>query len=331
MNKKIISIGFALLLFSVSIINLIIPQRSFSENENRYLQMLPALNFEDIISGKYSENFASYSSDQFFSRDEWISLKTVAELALMKKDNGRIYFGSNNTLFDATEKIDNKQLDKNTNVISEYVHTLKSTLPDLNATVLLIPTSTEILSDLLPAYAPVPDQHAAIRKVSKQLNGKVTVYDPTDLLKANKNNYLYFRTDHHWTSAAAYFVYREWAKQTGLTPFSQDDTTVEQVSSSFYGTLYSKANLFTIKPDLVMAYRPLKATPVWANYGQDHITQTLYFGEFLDKKDKYSYFLGGNKPAVEIKTGTKWIFNEHQSFEKSSAILASESPKYFCI
>jgi hypothetical protein len=305
MNKKVISISFVLLLFSVSIINILMPQQSFSENENRYLQTFPDLNSEDIFSGKFSEYFASYSSDQFMGRNAWISLKTISELTLLKKDNGRVYFGSNGTLFDATEKIDNKQLNKNIGYISDYISFLQSHLTKLNASVLLVPTSTEILSDHLPLFAPVADQQSVINKVSKELNGTAVVYDSTTLLKSCKGNYLYYRTDHHWTTNAAYLVYTGWAEEIGLTPLTKDNFSINQVSSAFYGTLHSKANLTTIKPDTVNVYNFTDHIPIKAEYGEDDVRDTIYFDEFVDKKDVYSYFLGGNKPLVDITTGTK--------------------------
>lgn len=305
MNKKVISIGFMLLLFSVSIINLIIPQRSFSESENRYLQKLPEPDLQDIASGKFTQDFADYTSDQFIARDGWISLKTIAELALLKKDNGRVYFGKQDTLFDAAETTDDKLLSYNAETLSEYIKELKESLPGLNASVLLIPTSTAVLSDLLPAYAPVPDQQTAIAKAYKTLKNEAIVFDPTDLLKANKSKYLYFRTDHHWTSAAAHLVYTEWAKLVGLAPVPLSETESELLSSSFYGSLYSKANLFSIKPDRVVAYRFTDAVPVSVNYDKNTTSNTLYFEEFLAKKDKYLYFLGEHKPVIEVKTGEK--------------------------
>ena len=305
MNKKVLSIGFVVLLFSLSIINLLKPQRDFSENENRFLQKFPSARADTIFSGKFSSDFADYSSDQFIGRDGWISFKTIAELSLLKKDNGRVYFGKNGTLFDATEKIDENRLLENTVIISDYIEALREKLPGLDASVLLIPTASEVNSELLPTFAPVPDQQTAIRSVKAVIWENAKVCDPTDLLKSSKGNYLYYRTDHHWTTEAAYLVYTKWAQENGLNPVSREDLDVRQVSGSFYGTLYSKANLFTIKPDSVKAYSFSGAVPVSAAYGKNKTTDSLYFNEYLSEKDKYSYFLGGNRPLIEINTGTK--------------------------
>lgn len=306
MNKKVISIGFIVLLFGASLVNLFIPQKEFSENENRYLQQFPTLNVDDLLSGKFGTDFDAYSADQFFGRDAWIGMKTIAELALFKKDNGRVYFGGDSTLFDASETIDDAQLARNADALVALVRAMREENPSLSASALLIPTASAILSDKLPPFAPVPDQDAAITLATEKLGSDLPVYDTTAVLREHAGEeLLYYRTDHHWTTDAAYLVYDAWARQRGLTPLPSDAFTRETVSDEFYGTLYSKANLFSLRPDKVTAYRLKEPIAVRVDYGKDDVRDTLYQDEFLEKKDKYSYFLGGNHPQVEINTSTK--------------------------
>lgn len=305
MNKKVIAIGFSSLLFASSAVNLCWPKRAFSENENRYLQEFPSFSADDILSGQFTKEFESYASDQFIGRDGWITLKTVSELALFKKDNGRVYFGEDGTLFDATETIDEKQLDKNTRAVVRYIQALRETAPDLKASVLLVPTASAIEADKLPAFAPVPDQRAALNRVMNEIGGTASVLDPFDLLAAHRGDSLYYKTDHHWTTDGAYLVYTAWAEQNGLQPTPYGAFSVETVSDTFRGTLYSKANLLTIRPDVIHAYRYRKPVTVTADYGGGTVTDSLYFDEYLTRKDQYSYFLGENQPLVEIHTGTQ--------------------------
>ncbi|MDD4546620.1 MAG: DHHW family protein [Oscillospiraceae bacterium] len=305
MNKKVVSIGFVLLLFIISLINILQPQRTFSENESRRLQKLPVVSMDNIFSGRYTTQFEKYTSDQFVGRDGWTGIKTLAELTMLKKDNGRVYFGKNGTLFDATETVDEKQLINNAGFVREYIKSVRKELPEVNESVMLVPTASEIYSDLLPAFAPIPDQQAAINKVKAVFGDDVALYDPTNLLNSSKGEYLYYRTDHHWTTHAAYIVYTDWAQKNGIKPLTQADFDIIQLSDLFYGTLHSKANLYTIKPDSVMAYRFTDAVPVSANYGSNNVSNSLYFKEYLETKDKYSYFLGENRPLIEITTATK--------------------------
>lgn len=305
MNKKVIAVGFSSLLFTASLVNLFCPKREFSENENRYLQQSPSFHTEDVLSGKFTKDFETYASDQFIGRDGWISLKTMSELAMLKKDNGRVYFGKDGSLFDASEAVDDKQLDKNTQAVIRYFQKLREKTPDLKASVLLIPTASAVGKDKLPAFAPVPNQAEGLDRVSAAIGNAATVCNPIDLLAAHSNEYLYYKTDHHWTTDGAYLVYTEWAKQYGLEPTPYNAFSVETVSDSFLGTLYSKANLLTIKPDIIRTYQYKQPIPVTADYGKGIITDSLYFNEYLSQKDKYSYFLGTNQPSVEIHTGTK--------------------------
>lgn len=93
MKEKIRSIIFMGLLLSLSILNIASPKKVFSNKENRYLQEFPKLSKKTIMSGEFSKNFETYTSDQFIGRDNWISLKTITDLAMLKKDNTRVYFG----------------------------------------------------------------------------------------------------------------------------------------------------------------------------------------------------------------------------------------------
>lgn len=305
MNKKVISIGFVVLLFGVSIVNLLVPQKEFSESENRYLQTLPSPDLEDIASGKFSQDFEKYTADQFVGRDGWIGLKTLAELAMQKKDNQRVYFGKDGTLFDMGEAIDEDRLVRNAQAVAALARVLKAENPDFHASTLLIPTASAILTDKLPAFAPVPDQAAAMETAAALLKDDAPLHDATALLKSHTDTPLYYRTDHHWTTQAAYLVYAAWAEQNGLSPLPADAFREETVSDSFYGTLYSKANLPTIKPDSVTAYVPVQPIEVSVTYDDGTVEDSLYKEEFLSQKDKYSYFLGGNHAKVEITTGTK--------------------------
>ena len=54
------------LLLSLSIGNIVSPKRVFSNKENRYLQGLPKLNLDTIISGKFSKDFETYTNGPIY-------------------------------------------------------------------------------------------------------------------------------------------------------------------------------------------------------------------------------------------------------------------------
>ena len=295
--------SFLAMLGAGAAVNLLTPDRTFSETENRYLQQLPSISAKEVFSGGFSSDFETYINDQFWNRDGWTGLKTLTGLALLKKDNGRVYFGRDGCLFEKTEAYDQKLLDRNIEAVKNFIRRTESSYPSLRCAVMLIPTASEIYPEKLPPYAPVPDQRNVIGKIEKAA-GKETVIDPTDELAARKDKQLYYRTDHHWTSDGAYAAYIAWAEHMGLTPVPPDSWLDKTVSDNFRGTLYSKAGLRSLPPDSIKIYIPTEPNPCtvsWEGGGLDG----LYDPSYLEKKDKYSYFIGGNHPLATVTTGIK--------------------------
>ena len=96
MNKRtlrgtcVIFLAFIALFF---LMNLVMPDRDFSQQENRSLQTAPKFTFESLFSGEFMSDFESYCSDQFVMRDRWISMKARMELLLGKSENVSLRFG----------------------------------------------------------------------------------------------------------------------------------------------------------------------------------------------------------------------------------------------
>lgn len=95
MNKKqnwVIIILFLVLIFGMTGVSLLKPDREFSEKENRSLAQSPMLSVEDYFSGAFAKDYEAYITDQFILRDEWIGMKTKVERAVGKQEINDIYF-----------------------------------------------------------------------------------------------------------------------------------------------------------------------------------------------------------------------------------------------
>ena len=66
------------------ILNVVIKNDDFSEQENRYLSKLPSFSFDKLVSGKYQEEMDNYINDHFIFRNTWIKIKSSAEMLLRK-------------------------------------------------------------------------------------------------------------------------------------------------------------------------------------------------------------------------------------------------------
>ena len=89
-NLILISVS-AVLLLALSIGTLVTPDVDFSPNENRYLQKVPKLTAENILSGQFSEDAESYLSDQIIGRESWVRLRGMTEASLGVRDMNGIY------------------------------------------------------------------------------------------------------------------------------------------------------------------------------------------------------------------------------------------------
>ena len=113
-----------------------------------------------------------------------------------------------------------------------------------------------------------------------------------------------------WDGGGVYLLYTNIAllliAAVGSTPLQMEDYTAKTVSADFLGTLYSKANLPWIQPEKLEIFEPKQKNPcqVTAENGKIKLN-SLYDSSFLEGRDKYSYFLGGNHPVTEVTTSVK--------------------------
>lgn len=307
--QSIVTSGMFLgVLFGVSIWNLAVPVRSFSENENRVLQQLPEWSIQKLLDGSYTTDFEKFTTDQFPQRDFWVGMKTSADLAILKQDVNGVYFAKDDYLIEKyTENdLDRAQLEKNLSRLEEFTERCQQLLGKDRMKAMIVPTAAEILEEKLPAYAPTLDQRAILEEFAEGLP-QDSFLDVTPVLDAAVLNaaqrQVYYRTDHHWTTYGAFLAYQQWADSMGWVPWTEDDFQIEQVTDSFYGTVYSKANYRNAVADTIELYFPKNPVAYHLTYNQgEWESDSLYNMEYLEKKDKYAMFLDGNNPLVQIQT-----------------------------
>ena len=171
---------------------------------------------------------------------------------------------------------------------------------------MIAPTSAGIYGDELKDYFPQINQKSLIADIYNKLNEDIGVIDIWDSMYTERDKYLYYRTDHHWTSEGAFTAYKYAAKKMGITSF--EDYDIIHVSSDFRGTFYSKCLYDGLKPDIINLYKSNNdktAVDVLMNDGiNEQHTNDIYFPDFLDTNDKYCFFLGHNRALTDIKTNT---------------------------
>lgn len=303
-NKKsdwVILILFLLFLYGITIGNLAGEDRLFSPMENRMLQQRPKLALQTVLSGEYMEKYEEYMTDQFVWRDGFIRVKGLSERTLGKKENHGVYYGKDGYLAEQMLLVNEDQLAKNMEAVRRFGENTKQ-----KVYFALIPGSVEVNREKFPAFLPDVKQQEIIEKLYDELNITDVIYtDVTQKLKEHKQEELYYRTDHHWTSLGAYYGYQAFMEARGEeeVPLSQYTKTVQ--TEQFYGTLYSRTGAFWIAPDKIFTYVEPDGIIVERVEGEKGELSELYVKSYLQEKDKYSMFLGGNQPLGVIKTGRK--------------------------
>lgn len=265
----------------------------FSEYENRSLAQKPKLYYSALIDGRFFDNYDRYINDQFIFRNSWINMKSFSENMLGKEENNNIIYGENNFLFDKFQEIDEENLNRNVDIIKEFISKYNSSF-----NLMIIPESFTIYKDLLPYGVNLIDEKSYINNIYSEFSNlkNVKSINILDTLNKNKESYIYYKTDHHWTSYGAYLAYLEYCNLNNITPINITELKENNVPN-FYGTYFSKSKKFNSESDTI-SYYDLDNVDVFIN-GEKF--SNINDNDKWSSSDKYSAFLRGNNALTLIK------------------------------
>jgi len=283
----------------MSLTFLLMPIVKFSELENRYLQSIPHLTWNSLLSKKFSDDAESFVTDHFPFRSHWVSIKSVTEQYRLQQENNGIYKGKDGYLFEKFAEPDYVK-------IRQYADAIKGLAagnPDVNLTFMLAPTSIGMYPERLPWKAPVYQESKVHSFLSDYIQSDDLLFmDGFDFLSPHASEQIYYRTDHHWTTQGAYYAYVAYAEKMGWQPMSEKEFHIDTVSDSFLGSYHTRSQFAGLKPDEIQAYVPNRPVHTEAYIADTDVTLTsLYDDSFLQKKDQYSYFLGGVHALMTLK------------------------------
>lgn len=184
---------------------------------------------------------------------------------------------------------------------------------------MIIPTSTDItLNDETRSKLNSSDQRDAINYMYSQMNSDVTIVPVFDLLKAHKDEYIYFRTDHHWTSLGAYYAYAKFMTVKG-SDYDTLDKFTQYSFSPFLGSFYNdseKSKELEKTPDTVYAYMPpYSNTFSMMQSDSSEYTPWPLICDVSSYASSYKYlcFIGGDNPVsvienTEMENGETCVF-----------------------
>ena len=317
-QEKLVGIIFILTLFLFLIINVIVPDREKSVQENRMLATKPKFRLSSLISGDYDEKFEAYMDDQFVGRDMWRKLKvTVDRIGGSRLENG-VYIGTNGQLLEQIEVADENHLAANIKAIKSFSES-QSKIP---VRMMLVPDAANVLNHSLPSLAKPEDQTQMFSMVRKDLGDSVEWIDVSTELNKHKTEKIYYKTDHHWTTLGAFYAFQATAPSLGIEGDLSGKYVSHAVSNSFNGMLASKSGVNLGEKEQIDIYVPTEEdTDLIIDYVDEGKRSTsLYDSSKLKEKDQYTVFLGGNSSLLDIRTvstSTKRLLLVKDSFANS--------------
>nr|WP_296104500.1 DHHW family protein [uncultured Mediterraneibacter sp.] len=317
-QEQLVGIIFILTLFLFLIINVIVPDREKSVQENRMLATKPKFRLSSLISGDYDEKFEAYMDDQFVGRDVWRKLKvTVDRIGGSRLENG-VYIGKNGQLLEQIEVADETHLAANIKAIKSFSES-QSKIP---VRMMLVPDAANVLNHSIPALAKPEDQTQMFSMVRKDLGDSVEWIDVSTELNKHKTEKIYYKTDHHWTTLGAFYAFQAAAPSLGIDGDLSGKYVSYAVSDSFNGMLASKSGVNLGEKEQIDIYVPTEEdTDLIVDYVDEGKRSTsLYDSSKLKEKDQYTVFLGGNSSLLDIRTvstSTKRLLLVKDSFANS--------------
>lgn len=317
-QEKLVGIIFILTLFLFLIINVIVPDREKSVQENRMLATKPKFRLSSLISGDYDEKFEAYMDDQFVGRDMWRKLKVMVDrIGGSRLENG-VYIGTNGQLLEQIGVADENHLAANIKAIKSFSES-QSKIP---VRMMLVPDAANVLNHSLPSLAKPEDQTQMFSMVRKDLGDSVEWIDVSTELNKHKTEKIYYKTDHHWTTLGAFYAFQAAAPSLGIEGDLSGKYVSYAVSDSFNGMLASKSGVNLGEKEQIDIYVPTEEdTDLIVDYVDEGKRSTsLYDSSKLKEKDQYTVFLGGNSSLLDIRTvstSTKRLLLVKDSFANS--------------
>lgn len=302
---------FCAMLFGVLLCFFILPQKDFSAEEKRALQTFPVPDASALRSGKFAAQLSDFFADQFPFRSGLVGVKGGAEILFGKEENDGILLGADGRL--ARRNFDMLSLGRGTvpdvdffdpETVDAACDGILYASEHLNCPFAVLLTGRNI--DVCPSAFSYPADFsdALNERIRSRLDGRVVCPDLVSLFRASGDG-LYYRTDHHWTTAGAYLGYRAAMESLGRAGeiLPQEVFRREEISDSFRGTLWSAGGMHWIAPDTV---------EIWYRGNEDAFSvvadgrelEGFYSMDRLTGSDHYAVFLDGTHDVVTIrKTG----------------------------
>lgn len=335
---------FLVLIYIFAILNMLAPKdKTISEVENRTLAKKPIYSLDNLLSGKYFRDFEDFFADHFFDREKLVKVsKDITSLKGIKREEEvfLVDFAGQNVGGNEAPDDEVNENSEGDNVVA----TTTGNLLILNDTVMelykfnqekaklyadMINTVSEKFGENVKVYsllAPIQieflenekykslsdSQIDAMKFVNDNFSDNIIFVDAYTPIKKHYDEYVYYRTDHHWTALGAYYGYTGFAKAAGLDAVPLDSYKNNEARDYLgYISTVNPSETVNKNPDTVVYFiPPVKTEMKVFYYDKETGEKKSYNGDVINKKytmldQKYGIFLGGDSALSVIKTNAE--------------------------
>ncbi len=294
---------FCLFLIAAGALTVLLPARAFSPNENRTLmtgeRLFAGHTAARVFDGSFEADAGDYFRDQFPLRETMLKVKTLSDVVLVRMETNGVIYGTSGYQIPRPAQTSDTATARNVAAISLLRDTLGE--EDIPLVFAVVPRPADVLVRYYPS-AYTGEELANEREELFSAAHFALDLRETILPGAERGEYLYYRTDHHWTTEGAYLAYAAVAEALGVTPYPISGFTRETASDAFYGTTYSKTLAPFTVPDTMEYFRYEGDESFTTRIADTGVSFAgFYDRSYLEGKDKYASFLSGNNARVTIR------------------------------
>ncbi len=197
--------------------------------------------------------------------------------------------------------------DAHSKTYADTINTLAAKLPGIKVYDMIIPNHTEYgLPERLKSGDVVSTSQAdSIKAAYSGLDKNVTPINVYNYLADHNEEYIYFKSDHHWTGLGAYYAYKAFADTNKMTPLKLEDCTektIDGFTGSFNGNIEGSG--LTLDTDSVHYWEFPYATEMTLTYatGATETYDSPYYSGASEGSLTYGVFIFGDNPLTVIKS-----------------------------
>lgn len=267
----------------------LLPKKSFSEMEKRYLAEAPAFSGKSLFSGQWGREAEDYLTDHVPGRNLFVGINAYMELLAGRQHLKDVWI-ADGKLVEAPVALDEKAVARNMKAISGLADTL-----DQKVHLMIVPSAGWAAG--MEGYT----DEDTLDAIYAAAGGNVVPVAVEEIYRGRPE--LYYNTDHHWTSQGVYYGYAAFTKAAGRDSKPAEEFQIT-VAENFQGSTYSRSALWLTPAETIELWQGSDEITV-TNGETEGVHEGIFYLERLEEADKYTVFLDGNHSLVRVKNPQK--------------------------